>query len=347
MSVDDADRRSSQVADSGRTSVASQATAGVRKRSPFGWWHEAALTLLLFGLLAVAGVLMPSFLRWESQLLLSRQLWELAILSLGMTLVIISGGIDLSVGAAMGLCAVMFGWTYARTENVLFASVVCLTTGIACGTLNGLLVARARVHPLMVTLATFAAFRGIAEGFSQGAAYSRFGESFSLIARGNLWGVPYAGMLTAAIAVLFAVLLRATPWGRYLYALGHNERAALFAGIPVSRMKVQLYLLSGFLSGLATLIYVSRFDTAKADAGRGFELEVITAVVVGGTSIFGGRGKIAGTVLGLLLIHETRLFVSRYWRTDELRSVVIGFLLIVAVLVYQVLARRRSQAVSR
>jgi rhamnose transport system permease protein len=312
------------------------------QRWAFGWWHEVSLALLLMVLLTIAGVLMPSFLRWDSQWLLSRQLWELAILSLGMTLIIITGGIDLSIGAAMGLCAVMFGWTHATTQSVGLACLACLATGIACGSVNGLLIAGARVHPLIVTLATLAAFRGIAEGFSQGNAYSRFGESFAWIARGTLWGIPWTGLLTAALAVLFAVVLRATPTGRYLYAIGHQERAALFAGIPVARLKGQLYVLSGFLAGVATLIYVSRFDTAKADAGKGFELEVITAVVVGGTSIFGGRGNILGTVLGLLLIHETRLFVSRYWRTDELRSVVIGFLLIVAVLVYQVLARRRG-----
>ena len=117
MSVDDADRGSSPSAAAGGSIAASQGTPGDRKRASFGWWHEAALMVLLLGLLAVAGVLMPSFLRWDSQLLLSRQLWELAILSLGMTLVIISGGIDLSVGAAMGLCAVMFGWAHAKIGN--------------------------------------------------------------------------------------------------------------------------------------------------------------------------------------------------------------------------------------
>ncbi len=122
--------------------------------------------------------------------------------------------------------------------------------------------------------------------------------------------------------------------------MGHNEEATRFSGVAVDQIKFWLYTLSGALAGLATIIYVSRFDTATADAGKGFELDVITAVVVGGASIFGGRGNIVGTLLGLLLIHETRLFVSRYWRTDELKSIVVGCLLIVSVLAYRALLRK-------
>jgi rhamnose transport system permease protein len=154
--------------------------------------------------------------------------------------------------------------------------------------------------------------------------------------------VPIPGYLFAVLAVAMAVLLGHTPTGRFLYAMGHNEQAARFSGVHVERLKLLLYTLSGLLAGVAALIYVSRFDTAKADAGKGFELDVITAVVVGGTSIFGGRGNVAGTVLGLLLIHETRLFVSRYWRIDELRSIVIGGLLIASVLAYRALVRRET-----
>jgi len=195
-----------------------------------------------------------------------------------------------------------------------------------------------------VTLATLAAFQGMAEGISQGKSYSKFGDNFSMVARGTFWGVPLPGYLFAFLSIGFAVFLGLTAYGRYLYAIGYNEKACRFSGVPVDRTKFALYALSGLLSGITTVIYVSRFDTAKADAGKGFELDVITAVVVGGTSIFGGRGNILGTTLGLLLIHETRQFVSRYWRTDELRSIVIGLLLIVSVLMYQLLLSRRRDS---
>jgi rhamnose transport system permease protein len=293
--------------------------------------------------MTVAAILMPTFLQPRSQLLLSRQLWEFALLALGMTLIVITGGIDLSVGSAMGLCAVVLGIVHAETGNLAFGCLACVTVGIACGAFNGVLISRVQLHPLIVTLATYAAYRGIAEGVSQGRSYSKFGDDFGHLARGMWLGVPLPGLLFLPLALAFAVFLAKTPAGRYLYAIGHNERASRFSGIAVDRIKMWLYTASGTLAGLATIIYVSRFDTAKADAGKGFELEVITAVVVGGTSIFGGRGNIVGTILGLLLIHETRLFVSRFWRTDELRSIVIGFLLIASVLIYRAFVRKERE----
>lgn len=299
----------------------------------FPWWHEAVLLLLLIGLLSFAGLVKPEFLHLRGQLLLSRHLWEFAVLALGMTLIIIAGGIDLSIGSAMGMCAVGFGLCHQTTGSIVLSCAVCLAIGTAGGALNGVLVSRIKVHPLIVTLATYAAFRGLAEGVSQGTSYSQFGESFSLLARGKWFGVPVPAYAFVVLALAYAVFLAKTPTGRFIYAIGHNERAAKFSGVAVDRIKFWLYTMSGLLAGLATIIYVSRFNTAKGDAGTGFELDVITAVVVGGTSIFGGRGNIVGTVLGLLLIHETRLFVSRYWQTDELRSIVIGALLIVSVLI--------------
>ena len=307
----------------------------------FRWWHETVIGALLVIVLLVAGWLVPGFLKPQSQLLLSRQLWEFAILALGMTLIIITGGIDLSVGSTMGLSAVAFGGVHAASGSLVAASLACLATGLCCGAVNGALVSQLRLHPLIVTLATFAAYRGIAEGWSQGHSYSRFGDDFSNLARGSWLGVPLPGTFFFVMAIGFAVFLAKTPNGRFLHAIGHNERAAKFSGIAVDRIRFWLYTMSGLLAGLASLIYVARFDTAKADFGKGFELDVITAVVLGGTSIYGGRGNFLGTILGLLLIHETRMFVSRYWGSDELRSIVIGCLLIVAVLAYQLVSRRR------
>jgi rhamnose transport system permease protein len=242
----------------------------------------------------------------------------------------------------MGICAVAFGIVHAKTGSLAASCLACVTTGAACGAVNGWLISRVKVHPLIVTLATYAAYRGMAEGISQGQSYSRFGDGFASLARAMWFGVPIPGYLFAVMAVGFGVFLALTPSGRFLYAIGHNETAARFAGIAVDRLKFLLYATTGLLAGLATIIYVSRFDTAKADAGKGFELDVITAVIVGGTSIYGGRGNIVGTILGLVLIHETRLFVSRYWQIDELRSIVIGVLLIVSVLVYRMLVRKRD-----
>ena len=303
------------------------------KLKEFGWWHEILLLVLLVTVLGFAERLVPGFSSWKDQLFLSRHLWELALLSLGMTLIILTGGVDLSVGSTMGLCAVVFGLTYKSTQQTAIASLACVLTGTLAGFLNGFLIARFQLHALIVTLATFAAYRGIAEGVSQGNPYSQFGSAFSQLARGNWLGVPWPGYLFLALSLVCGTWLGMTPSGRFLYAIGHNERASRFSGISVDRIRSGLYTFSGFLAGLATVIYVSRFDTAKADAGKGFELDAITAVVVGGTSIFGGRGNLIGTILGLLLIHEIRLFVGRYWELEEIKSIVIGILLIMSILV--------------
>ena len=283
---------------------------------------------------------MPKFLVPNSQMILSKHLWEIAILALGMTPIIITGGIDLSVGSAMGLCAISFGICHNWTGNAWVATAACLSTGGLAGAVNGQLVAKAKIHPLIVTLATYAAFRGMAEGISQGASYSRFGDAFGQLAHGDWMGVPIPGYLCLVLAIAAGVFLSKTPTGRFIYAIGHNETAARFSGVAVDRIKFWLYTTSGLLVGLATLIYLSRFDTAKADAGTGLELDVITAVVIGGTSIFGGRGNIGGTVLGLLLVHEAKLFVGRYWRIEELKSILIGSLLIASILAYRTLAPR-------
>ncbi|WP_010585772.1 ABC transporter permease [Schlesneria paludicola] len=306
----------------------------------FGWWHEVVLLILLALLLAVAERLVPGFSNWSNQLYLSRHLWELALLTLGMTLIILTGGIDLSVGSIMGLCAVIFGMTFQWCQRTDVAALACLLTGTLAGALNGFLIARFQLHSLIVTLATFAAYRGIAEGLSQGKSYSQFGSAFSQLARSSVLGIPWPGYLFAVFTILCGVWLSLTPTGRYLYAIGYNERASRYSGISVDRIRRRLYMFSGFLAGLATVIYVSRFNTAKADDGKGFELDVITAVVVGGTSIFGGRGNLLGTVLGLLLIHEIRMFVGRYWGLDELKPIVIGILLIVSILASSTISRQ-------
>jgi rhamnose transport system permease protein len=306
--------------------------------------HEAVIAVLLLMLLVVAGYCIPGFLSLKSQILLSRQLWETAILALGMTAIIISGGIDLSVGSVIGLSAIVFAFTHKWSDSLILSCCCCVLSGAFCGACNGILISRWKIHPLIVTLATGAVFRGVAEGISQGQSSSGFGDDFSTIARGTFAGIPLPGLVFLVLTAIFWIWLTRTPSGRFFHAIGFNEEACLFSGVPVSKLKFRLYVTSGLLAGIATVIYVSRFDTARADAGRGLELDVITAVVVGGTSIFGGRGSIPGTILGVLLIHEMRLFTVRFWKNDELRSVAVGSLLIGAVLIYQFLRYRSGVA---
>lgn len=313
-----------------------------RSRGGFRGWHEVGLAGLVVALLAWAGWADPAFLSLRTQTILSSHVWELALLALPMTLVILTGGIDLAVGSTMALAAVVLGLGYEAGWPLPVCIAAALLTGTAGGALNGLAVTGLGVHPLIVTLATLAAYRGIAEGISLARPISGFPKAFAVLGQGAIAGVPVPGLVFLMALAVTAAALWATPWGPSLYAIGHNERACRFAGLPVNRLKGLLYTLSGLAAGTAAVLYVARRNTAKADIGLGLELDVITAVVLGGTSIFGGRGTLPGTLLGVLLIHEVREFIAWRWHRDELVLVVIGGLLIASVLVQKALARRQA-----
>lgn len=308
----------------------------------FRYWHELILAALLLALLATAGLVNRAFVSFSVQAELSTHVWELALMALPMTLIIVTAGIDLSVGSMMALCAVVLGLSYEAGASPWVGALLALLTGIAAGAVNGMFVAWVRVHPLIVTLATLAAYRGVAEGISLARPISGFPDSFAVVGRGDIAGIPIPGAIFAVAALVAAVALARTPFGRSLYAIGNNEAAARFSGIAVSRIKMWIYTVSGAAAGLAAVIFVARRNTAKADIGKGMELDVITAVVLGGTSIFGGRGRILGTLLGVLLIHETREFVSWTWDRDELNLIVIGILLIVSVFLNSIFSRREA-----
>jgi len=298
----------------------------------FPYWHEVVLAVLLVGLMIVAGYIDPRFVQRRQQLLLSTHVWELALLALPMTFIIVTGGIDLSIGSMIALCGVVLGLSYEAGMNIWLCCALAIAAGMAGGALNGVFISVVRVHPLIVTLATLSAYRGIAEGISSGRPMSGFPESFAWLGRGDVAGIPVAGILFAIAAIFAGIVLWKTPFGRSLYAMGYNETATRFSGIKTGKIKFILYTMSGLSSAVAAILLVGRRNTAKADIGAQMELDVITAVVLGGTSIFGGRGRILGTVLGVLLIHETKKFVEWRFHNDPLIPIVVGTLLIVAVL---------------
>ena len=323
---------SSQVPENSASKQSSTAIIGKELRALFPRRNEIVLLVLLAGLLCLASVLSPNFLTPVAQVGLSTHVWELAILALPMTLIILTAGIDLSVGSTMALCAVIFGMLYQCRLPIPFDVLVTLAVGGLAGALNGFFVAYVRVHPLIATLATLSAYRGIAEGLSLGRPISGFPDRFTALGQGTLLGMPIPGLIFLVCLIALGLIVDRLPLGLWLSAIGYNETAARYSGIAVSRIKLWLYTSSGLAAGLAALLFVARRNTAKADVGTGMELGVITAVVLGGTSIFGGRGRLFGTVLGVLLIYETREFVSWQWNKDELNLIVIGTLLILSVL---------------
>lgn len=314
----------------------------LRRLRAFPFWHELVLVTLLAALMIYAQATKPKFLTLDAQLDVASRVWELALLTLPMTLIIITAGIDLSVGSTMALSAVVLGLSWRAGVPLPVACCFAFITGTLAGLLNGLLISFARVHPLIVTLATLSAYRGLAEGISHGEPVSGYPAGFANIV-GSIGIVPIPGILFAFAALVTAIVLAKTPFGRTVYAMGFNETACRFSGLPTRRIKLMLYTLAGSTAAVAAILFVARRNTAKADIGGGMELDVITAVVLGGTSIFGGRGRILGTILGVILIHETKEFVSWRWQNDNLINVVVGALLILSVLLNSLLAPRQRQ----
>lgn len=297
-------------------------------RVPLWGILAAGLVALMIG----AGISRPDFVSLETQLSLLPQVGELALLAVPMTLIMLIGGIDLSVGAIMALAAVCVGASHQAGAPLWVSGAVGMLVGAACGVFNGAFVVLARLHPLIVTLATLSLFRGLAEGISEGRPVSGFPDSLVRLASERVLGVPVILFPVALAFTVAGLVLWRGVAGRNIRAMGFNETACRFAGIATDRLKLTLYTLSGASAGLAALMLIARRNTAKADAGMSIELDVITAVVLGGTSVAGGRGSIIGTLVGVLLLHELRQFIAWRWYDDQLVLPVIGLVLILSVL---------------
>jgi rhamnose transport system permease protein len=299
-------------------------------------------TVLFF--ILVAGVLLMSalsdvFLTPDNLLNQGRLATEIALVALPMTLIIITGGIDLSVGSIAGLTAIMLGVIWQNWGWPLeLAVVTAVGIGTLCGAFNAFFITRVGLPPLITTLATLALFRGLAEGIAQARSVRGYPDWFFILGQKDfdffgLLSVPNQLFLVLISVILFGAVLAWTPFGRSLYAIGNNETGARFSGMPVLRNKFVIYTLSGFMSGLAGWVFVSRVSTTRSDMGTGWELTAITAVVVGGTSIFGGSGTIVGTVLGLALIQLMRNGLALAGAKGDATTIVVGVVLIGAVLI--------------
>jgi rhamnose transport system permease protein len=298
--------------------------------------NEWVLLLVLLVECAVFSVTGNNFLTSANGFEVTRLAVEIGLLALALTPIIITGGIDLSVGSMMGLAAVVLGSLWRDAHLPMPAAItIALLVGLVGGGLNALLIARLRFPPLIVTLGTFSLFRGIAEGLTRGIEnYSGFSPQFLFLGQGYIGGVfPTQLFILIAAAALYAWCLHRTAFGRGLYATGFSFEGARFAGIPVARRLSVVYLLSGVSSSVAAIIYVAHLGQAKSDAGTGYELMAITAVVLGGTSIFGGRGTVMGTVLGLLAIVVLQNGLRLSAQPAELAGVLTGVLLVGTILV--------------
>ncbi len=305
--------------------------------------HETLLAAVLVIALAILGALNDRFLTLDNLLNQGRLMAEVGLIALPMTFVIITGGIDLSVGSVVGLCAIALGYSWKNLGIPLPAAIVfAISLGALCGFLNGFLITRLKVPPLIMTIATLALYRGFAEGISQAHSVRGYPEWFYFMGQGELFGVPTQLCLLVTAILIAGVALDRTTFGRSLYAIGANETAARFSGLSVDRIKLVVYTLSGLMAGVSAYVLVSRVTTTRSDMGIGYELDVIAAVVLGGTSIFGGSGTIWGTVVGLVMIQLLKDGLALTGVKGDATIVVIGTVLIASTLLASSLQKRRE-----
>jgi rhamnose transport system permease protein len=309
--------------------------------------HEIVLATVLVVEIAVFCATGTNFMSRANAFEITRLCAEVGLLAIAMTPVIITGGIDLSVGSLMGLSAVLFGMLWRDAGfPIPLAAVGALAVGTIAGFLNAILIAKLRLPPLIVTLGTYSLFRGLAEGLTRGVDnFTGFPDSFLFLGQGYLpGGVPAQLPIFIVVAIGFWILLQRTTIGRGLYAMGFSPDGARHAGIPVERRLILVYVLSGLIASLAAIIYVSHLGQAKADAGTGYELTAITAVVLGGTSIFGGRGTIQGTVMGIFAIAILQNGLRLAGQSGDIAGILMGTLLLVTISMERLSTRRARAA---
>ncbi|HWA11376.1 MAG TPA: ABC transporter permease [Opitutaceae bacterium] len=326
----------------------------MRSPAPTSTWksvlfsHEGILLLVLvaewvffyhFGTSINRRGIVVGFGTVDRQFDILRHSCEIGLLALALTPIILTAGIDLSVGSLLGLCAILFGmFWHDYGMSIPLAAAGALLVGLLGGSLNAVLITRLRLPPLIVTLGTYSLFRGLAEAITHGAVtYTDFPASFLFLGQERWHGLPTQAWVFFAVAALMGLLVHRTTFGRSFRAIGFSPEGSRYAGLPVERRLAMVYVIAGLVSALAGLIYTARLGQAKADAGTGYELFAITAVVLGGTSIFGGVGSVTGTLLGVAAIAVLKNglaclpAVMRMNGAEELSGMLTGALLLVAL----------------
>ncbi len=288
------------------------------------------LAAIVLGL--ALALLSDQFLTASNILNLLRQISINAIIACGMTLVILTGGIDLSVGSVLALSgAVLAGLASGGTPWPL-ALLACLALGAAVGLFNGVVITRGRVAPFVATLATMAIARGLTLVYTGGRPITGLPSALRSLGTGYVLGIPVPIIIMAVVFLLAYIMLVHMPVGRFIYAVGSNEESARFAGIPVARVTTLTYVLTGLAAALAGAILTGRLNSAQPTAGSGFELDAIAAVVVGGTSLAGGRGSVLGTVVGALIIGMLDNGLNLLGVSSFYQQVAQGVVILLAVL---------------
>ena len=308
------------------------------------------LLVVLLGMVFVLALASDTFLTVENFENILQQISINVCLAIGMTLVILTGGIDLSVGSVLAFSGVvMAGFIKNGIEipsaNILLqftfhgAVIAGLLTGLALGAFNGLMITRFKIPPFVATLGMLSIARGCTKLWTRGEPITNLGRGFEVIGSGKFLGIPLIIWIPLFVIIVFAIVSRKSRFGRHLYAVGGNEQAAILSGLRVNRIKMGAYVLCGLLSAVAALILTARLNSATVVAGETYELEAIAAVVIGGTSLSGGRGSIIGTVFGCLIIGVLANGLVLLGVREELQLVVKGGVILLAVAIDKLQSR--------
>lgn len=300
---------------------------------------EWMLVALIFLVVFLNIQLSPYFLNAQNLSRTSSDFMEIGLMMLPMVFIIITGNIDLSVASALGMSASFMGWLFNMGVNIWVAALAAIILGTLGGLLNGFLIARIKLPSLVVTLGTYAFYRGIAYVLLGDQAARGYPASFTYLGQGKLPGtlIPFSVGLFIILACIYGLVLHKTKFGRYLYVIGNNEEAAKYSGVPVARIKIIIFTLSGFMAALSALIMAARFGSTRPDIATGLELAVITAVVLGGIDINGGVGTMLGAVLSLILIGLMRFGMGLLNIQGQVQGIAIGLLLILSILLPSVI----------
>lgn len=290
--------------------------------------------ILVYAIFAV--IAPPSFVSLKNLELIVRQTTIVGIASLGMTLVIIGGGIDLSVGSIVALVTVVIAWLLMAGSSPILAALGGVFAGLVCGFINGALITRLKLVPFIITLGTLLVYRGCAKGLAHeqkiDAPLSWINELLAALKPEHTWMIVPGGVwLLMLLAIIVALVLRYTRFGLYTFSIGSNEQAARLCGVPIEKVKLLIYGISGLFAGFAGLMQFSRLTVGDPTVAQGLELDVIAAVVIGGGSLAGGEGSVLGTILGALIMTVIRSGCTQMGLSNWVQEIVTGIIIVVAV----------------
>ncbi|MGX7163531.1 ABC transporter permease [Enterococcus massiliensis] len=290
--------------------------------------------LALIVLIVVVSIMNSEFLNPNNLLNLLRQVAANGFIAFGMTFVILTGGIDLSVGSTLALSSALTAGFMANGMNVILAVLLGLLTGAILGAINGLLISKGNMAPFIATLATMTIYRGATLVYTKGNPITGLGDSFffSFIGRGYVLGIPFPVILLFIMFLVLFILLHRTTFGRKTYAIGGNEKASFVAGVKIDKIKILIYSLSGLMASISGMIITSRLNSAQPTAGQAYEMDAIAAVVLGGTSLSGGKGRIFGTLVGALIIGTLNNGLNLLGVSSFYQQIVKGIVIVIAVL---------------